>query len=439
MSAAPDSYSYDFFVSRRGALATVAQEVADVLQDEGLRVKVQDYDFAHSGHFVLDIHEALKQARHLLILHTEDYDSSFWTRQEFANFLLGVARSGGARRVSLLRCDQSTPLGLFEGITSGDLVGVQDPAERRRVILAVARGEAARARPAPRVFGGAMPPANRLFTGRDDLLKALHEALSAEGRAAALTQAAVHGLGGVGKTTAARAYVERNGGDYAGVWWITAAERTAVLTGLDGLARVLDPDLPVEITLEEAAQAALRRVERASAPMLLVYDNVPAPDVLEGLVPARGARVLITSRWQDWGSWAEELPVAVMEEDEAAAFLQKRSGRRDEPGARRLARALGYLPLALDHAGAYVKRALIGFDDYARRAEVLLSTAPRGAEYPASVPRPSPWPSRRRRSRARRRRRCSACSPGWRRSASRCCWWARKRCRRRSARPDWRR
>jgi Tfp pilus assembly protein PilF len=362
----------------------MAQEVADVLQAEGYQVKVQDYDFPHGGRFVLDIHEALKQARHLLILHTEDYDASFWTQQEFANFLAAVARSKGERRIGLLRCDRSTPLGLFEGITFGDLVGVQDPAERRRIILKVARGEPTGTRPAPRIFGGTMPPENRLFTGREDLLQAMHTALAAEG-GAALTQVALCGLGGVGKTAAARAYVERQGGDYAGVWWITAADRTSLLTGLDGLAHALDPNLPAETKLEETAQAALRRVERAGAPLLLVCDNLPSPEVLEGLVPARGARVLITSRWQDWGGWAAELSVAVMREDEATAFLQRRAGRQDEPGAKGLAQVLGCLPLALDHAGAYVKRALIGFDDYARQVEALLGTTPRGAEYPASV------------------------------------------------------
>src|SRR5689334_9024162 len=121
----------------------MAQEVADVLEAEGYRVLVQDYDFGHSGHFVDDIDQALKQAQHLIILHTADYDSSFWTRQEFANFLVAVAASAGEQRIGLLRCDASFPLGLKRGITFGDLVGVQDPAERRRIILKVARGEPA--------------------------------------------------------------------------------------------------------------------------------------------------------------------------------------------------------------------------------------------------------------------------------------------------------
>jgi hypothetical protein len=36
---------YDFFLSRRGSVATIAQDVADVLTEKGYRVLVQDYDF----------------------------------------------------------------------------------------------------------------------------------------------------------------------------------------------------------------------------------------------------------------------------------------------------------------------------------------------------------------------------------------------------------
>ena len=36
---------YDFFLSRRGSVAAIAQEVADVLKQSGYEVVVQDYDF----------------------------------------------------------------------------------------------------------------------------------------------------------------------------------------------------------------------------------------------------------------------------------------------------------------------------------------------------------------------------------------------------------
>jgi tetratricopeptide (TPR) repeat protein len=382
------AFAYDFFLSRRGSVAAVAQEVADVLEAAGYRVRVQDYDFAASGQFVRDIDDALKQARDLLILYSRDYHGSFWTRQEFHNFLAAVAAANGTRRIGLLRCDDDNPPGLLHSVTYGDLHTVTDPAARRRIILAVARGEAPAARPTPRIFGGAMPPENRLFTGRESELDAVHTALSSGTGRAALTQAAVHGLGGVGKTSLARAYVARFEAEYGGVWWITATDKLAIQTGLLDLARALDPTLPVDARLEDAAAKALATLaaRRGETPFLLVYDNVPSPELLDALVPPRGAAVLVTSRAPDWSGVAQEVFVDTLPEDAAVDFLQRRTERQDADGARRLAVALGCLPLALDHAGAYVKRAGIGFDAYAQRvAERIQAEPPRGVAYPRSV------------------------------------------------------
>jgi hypothetical protein len=37
---------YDFFLSRRGSVASVAQEITEVLTEKGYKVLVQDYDMA---------------------------------------------------------------------------------------------------------------------------------------------------------------------------------------------------------------------------------------------------------------------------------------------------------------------------------------------------------------------------------------------------------
>jgi hypothetical protein len=127
-----------------------------------------------------------------------------------------------------------------------------------------------------------MPLENRLFTGRDDLLAAMHAALSAEDdtgalRAAALTQAAVHGLGGVGKTPLGHAYVACHAGDYPGVWWITAADRPGTLAGLAALAPPLPPDTPPE----QVERAALNHLAALRTPFLLICDNAAGRGVLE--------------------------------------------------------------------------------------------------------------------------------------------------------------
>ncbi len=307
-------FAYDFFVSRRGAVGDVATEVASVLEGAGHRVRVQDYDFGRGGDFVGDIHDALVSSRHLVVLHTADYDRTYWTRKEFTNFLAALPSAEGGRRICVLRCDDSAPRGLLENVVHGDLVDVTDPDERAGIILATARGEPLRARHQPPVFGGAMPARNGNFTGRAALLEAVHASLAAApDEPTALTQAAVHGLGGVGKTSLAREYVHRFGPDHAGVWWLAAETRGGLVAGLAALAARLDPKLVDEPELEKAARAALARVERSERPFLLVYDNVPAPGVLEGLVPARGARVLLTTRWADWGGQGREVLVEALE------------------------------------------------------------------------------------------------------------------------------
>ena len=100
MSTTAPAFEFDFFISRRGTVAAAAQEVADILQSEGYRVLMQDYDAAPGGSFPPFIHDALTKARHLLVRHSADYDSTHWTRQEFANFLAVPDARVAERRIA---------------------------------------------------------------------------------------------------------------------------------------------------------------------------------------------------------------------------------------------------------------------------------------------------------------------------------------------------
>src|SRR5260370_2971457 len=81
--AAAPVYEVHFFVSRRGASAQIAKEVADALLAAGYTVLVQDYDIPHGANFVLAMHEALKRCRHFIALLTKDYDSTALTNPEW--------------------------------------------------------------------------------------------------------------------------------------------------------------------------------------------------------------------------------------------------------------------------------------------------------------------------------------------------------------------
>ena len=123
-------------------------------------------------------------------------------------------------------------------------------------------------------------------------------------------------------------------------------------------------------------------------PWLVVYDNVEKPGDIERLTPRGGAHILITTRWPHWDD-TREISVDVFPKDVAVAYLMKRARKNDVPGAARLAEALGYLPLALDHAGSYCIGAHSTFDEYhAQLADFLRRKPKKGAsagQYPESA------------------------------------------------------
>src|SRR5262245_15887838 len=215
---------YDFFLSRRGSVAAIAQEVEHVLTEKGYNVCTQDYDMPLGSSFVEGMHEGIKNSRDLIILFTRDYEQSRYTREEFASFAAHRLQDP-ERHVVILRCEDAPLEGLLADKVYQDLVGVDDPEQRKLRIIAAAERQTQAARPPPRPFIG-VPPRIASFTGRSGDLDRLDAVLMRD-KPAAVTQAsvgraAVQGMGGVGKTALAIEYAHRYRNLYAGVCWCPA-------------------------------------------------------------------------------------------------------------------------------------------------------------------------------------------------------------------------
>jgi hypothetical protein len=211
---------YDFFLSRRGSVAAVAREVADVLTDKGYKVLVQDYDAPISASFVEMMHNAVKNSRDLVILFTRDYEQSSYTRKEFTSFEAQRHQSLEERHVIVLRCENVPLEGLLADNIFQDLVGVTEPEERKRRIIAAAERQTQAAPPPPRPFIG-VPLRIASFTGRAEEVDKL-DAILMRDKPAAVTQsvgrAAVQGLGGVGKTSLAWGFADEPLGARGDAW-----------------------------------------------------------------------------------------------------------------------------------------------------------------------------------------------------------------------------
>ncbi|GAB3849074.1 tetratricopeptide repeat protein [Dactylosporangium cerinum] len=147
--------------------------------------------------------------------------------------------------------------------------------------------------------------------------------------------------------------------------WINA--ESGPVTGLAGLARVRglgDEDDPPE----QLAAAAVRLLESDDrARRLVVFDNVDDPDALAGFLPARGtAKVIITSNRQEFTTMPgiTTVPVGMFTQAEGLRFLREATGLADTGGAVTLGVELGWLPLGLAQAAAYIARNRLSYRQY---------------------------------------------------------------------------
>jgi tetratricopeptide (TPR) repeat protein len=357
----------DFFVSYTGADVAWAEWVAQTLEDAGYTTVLQAWDFRPGDNFIQRMDQALAEADRVLSVLSGAYFASEYTRDEWTAAL--VRARGQRDRLLPVRVEAVELPPLLANRVYIDLVDLAEPAAAERLLAGVQPGRAKptdrRAYPGGRVREGGVafpgrrpqvfevPPRNRHFTGRGELLAALRKQLAAT-RAGAVVQAgAVHGLGGVGKTQLAVEYAHRYAADYDLVWWVPA-ERPATISGrLAQLGRRLGlAELP---SLEEQVGVvfdALGQRER----WLLVYDNAQQRTDLEGLwPPGGGGHVLVTSRNPAWGGVATSISVDVLPREQAVSLLRERTGSSDHVALGRLAELLGDLPLALEQAAAYME------------------------------------------------------------------------------------
>jgi len=242
---------------------------------------------------------------------------------------------------------------------------------------------------------GKIPPRNKNFTGREELLASLRGGIASQVTAVVPQPKTLHGLGGVGKTQMAVEYIYRFRHEYDVVWWIPSDQAFLVKTALAELAPHLGVPTAAVSGIDDAARDVLNALRRGEpyTKWLLVFDNADQPEDLLDLIPRDQGHVLITSRNHRWGSLVDAIPVDVFHREESVEFLTKRvrNAITKEDGAR-LAEELGDLPLALEQAGALLFERGMSASEYleqlAQRTSQLLSHG-RPVEYP--LPMTAAW------------------------------------------------
>ncbi|MFI6335907.1 tetratricopeptide repeat protein [Streptomyces sp. NPDC050535] len=232
-----------------------------------------------------------------------------------------------------------------------------------------------------------LPPAT-LCLGREEELTWLRHILTDQCESAITQSGAVHGLGGIGKSTLALRYAHRHRDDYTLIWWINAASPNEIETSLTELTQALVPDLAA--TAERKSQVAWAMQWLAWHPgWLLVYDNVEDPDDLAPYTGAlhQGHHLATSRRATGWPDSAPTLTLGNLNPDDATTLLCRLIFKGATPTPRQQADAhalttdLGCFPLAIKQAGAYLAQNRgISLDAYRRRLGTKLGKAAHGID-----------------------------------------------------------
>ncbi|MBM7773504.1 tetratricopeptide (TPR) repeat protein [Actinokineospora baliensis] len=202
--------------------------------------------------------------------------------------------------------------------------------------------------------------------GRDQELADLRAAFTAPKKGRAPVVRVLTGMGGVGKSSLARAYAEQHLDDYGVVWWIHAEDKAALDRQYRDLLDLVRP--ASEATLvRNPVHAVNTWLSDYKRPWLLILDNVPSTAALNGLYPARGnGHVLVTSQAGRWPKPDTVHHIVPLPHAAAVELLTTTSEDTDAEAAAELADELGGLPLALTQAAAFAATNGIALATYLR-------------------------------------------------------------------------
>ncbi|KAI1752090.1 tetratricopeptide repeat domain-containing protein [Xylaria castorea] len=210
-----------------------------------------------------------------------------------------------------------------------------------------------------------------IFTGRELLLRELRDCFIQPSRSLSnqlQRRFVVHGLAGSGKTQFCCKFAEDNRERFWGVFSIDGSSVESIKKGLGDIAKLAGR--------EPSVNAALDWLSTAEQKWLLLIDNADAADVqLEYYFPKGvGGHILITTRNVAFRVLGNVEPgdydFSGLHFDEASKLLLKASSLPRpwesswESLASNITKSLGYLALAIVHAGAAIRERLCSLQDY---------------------------------------------------------------------------
>jgi tetratricopeptide (TPR) repeat protein len=394
----PETFQYEVFLSHSSKDKPIVRPLAERLRKDGLNVFLDEWEILPGDSIPSKIEQGLEHSRVLVFCMSEHAFGSDWAKLESQTFHF---------RDPLNKQRRLIPLKLDDVPIKGSLAQFsyikwfpEDAREHEYLKLLNACRLPAKVSHEPAETVSTIKQANLwnfshgrnpVFTGRSELLEHVRQDLNANHRQA------IYGLGGIGKTQIAVEYAYRHRDDYSDIFWVFADSEQSISTDFIKIAKMLDlpgHDLPEQAVIV----GAVRRWLEEKDGWLLVLDNVESAETIRPFLPPQSrGHVLLTSRGHTFQSVGIITPreIKVLPPDAARDFFLRRTGRAGSPDkdtalAGELAKEMGFFPLALEQAGAFIAENQTSFETYLksyrhRHVELLSEHAPVLGDYKDTV------------------------------------------------------
>lgn len=177
----------------------------------------------------------------------------------------------------------------------------------------------------------------------------------------------------MGKTQIATEYAHRHTDDYDLVWWVRSDQEDSIQAALVALgAQIRLPDVSPS-DRDRSARAVIDALQSGEPyeRWLLIFDDVTQANRIRRYIPQGSGHVIVTSRVSEWRQVlnTDGIEVRQFARADTVKFLGERLPRLagEEGGAAqldKLAEVLGDLPLAAEHAAAYLSQTGVPISDY---------------------------------------------------------------------------
>ena len=218
------------------------------------------------------------------------------------------------------------------------------------------------------------------FVPRDALLKKIEESfIEATGYDPPIV--VLCGMGGQGKTQLALAFCRQIKSSKS-VFWANASSEVAMVESLEGLWNLIKMPGQTADDAKSKISYVHQTLSAMTQPWMLVFDNYDDPitfrNVRQFIPQSPSGAILITSRHSNLKNLGIVIEIPGFEEAEALQLLERQTAfnRRHINGQedirqerKRIVKRLGYLPLAIDQAAAYIQDMEYDLKDFLPRYE----------------------------------------------------------------------